>query len=147
MDYQEACVSFVSCLLESKFDGPTGPVMIRPTLCIVVSRYDLILHENKLISPLSFKIRRHVLDRCKIYCMNSYGQTSPPPFCGAFTKNQMVHYYDWRLNGNPLMETQFWHCTEKGIFITRESTHPGWERPWRACAQFCQSWRRQAYHP
>ena len=81
--------------------------MIIPTLRIVISRYDLILHENKLISPLSFKIRRHVLDRCKIYCMNSYGQISPPPFCDAFTKNQTVHYYDWCINGNPHMETQF----------------------------------------
>jgi len=61
--------------------------MIKPTQCIVINRYDLVLHENELISPLSFKIRRHILDRCKIYCMISYGQTSPP-FCREFTKNQ-----------------------------------------------------------
>jgi len=90
--------------------------MIRPTLCVVVSRYDLILHENKLISPLSFKIRRHVLDRCKIYCMNSYGQTPPPSFCGAFTKKssgallRLVHKRQ-STHGSPV-----WHCTKKVSF-------------------------------
>jgi hypothetical protein len=56
--------------IKRKFDGPAlNPVMTRPTLYIVVSRYDLVLHKNKLISPLSFKIRRHVLDRCKMYIL------------------------------------------------------------------------------
>jgi hypothetical protein len=90
--------------------------MIRPTLCIVVSRYNLILHEYKLTSPLSFKIRRHVLDRCKIYCMNFYGQTSPPPFCKAFTKKsngallRLVHKRQ-STHGSPV-----WHCTKKVSF-------------------------------
>jgi len=40
--------------------------MIRLTLGVVINRYDLVLHEDELTSPLSFEIRRHVLDRCRI---------------------------------------------------------------------------------
>jgi hypothetical protein len=100
--------------------------MITPTLYIVVSRYDLILHENKLISPLSFKIRRHVLDRCKIYCMNSYGQTSPPLFCGEFTKKsngallRLVHKRQ-STHGNPVLPLH----EERYLLNKRELTRDG----------------------
>ena len=53
--------------------------MITPTLYIVISRYDLVLHKNELSSPLSFEVRRHVLDRCRIHCeMVLWSDTSFP---------------------------------------------------------------------
>jgi hypothetical protein len=52
-------------------------VMTKPTLHIVISGHDLILHEDKLIPPLPLEIRCHVFDRCRKRCMiGHHGQTS-----------------------------------------------------------------------